>query len=1055
MLSIYKASAGSGKTHTLTREYLLMLFREHRKQHDYFKPHSRILAVTFTKKATAEMKERILKALYILSQDPIQSDFYEDLTDQLQMDVNTIQQQARELLIGILTDYNHFSVSTIDGFFQQVIRAFAMDLGLSTSYELALDGKEVMQQAVDDLFRRIRKTQQRSSKELEHNTDIVSWITEFTQQNIEGNRRWNPHDIISQFAGELLKEQLARHMSAVQSFFEDKNLLSNYKIALEQIIKQTIQTISDIQEQAKRLINDMEGLKKNAISPFYTPAKELINKGLNKTFLDVIQDPHTLYTKSKTTKLQQQEILHLYQQHLKSLYCQLAHIFEYQLVDYYTAEAIHKHLYTVGLLQDIAAQVHQTNQQTGRIPIAEINTLLHEVIDGQDAPFIYERLGQHMTHYMIDEFQDTSELQWENFRPLIQETQSHGQNNDNLIVGDVKQSIYRWRNSDWKLLEGVHKQFPGSATPPMDTNWRSAELLIQENEKMMLEYSHWVSQTIQNNEWQHLPIASAVNHIYNKDSIHQEAAHDLPGVFHLEFYEGTDEEVVQRTLDNVTQQISQLTKQEGFQYRQIALLVRRAADAELLANHLIALNIPVQSAEGMRIQSHPSVQLLVALLQHHQQPDNEVASAIIRELHPSFTDEQTTQIEEASHLPLYEQVQQYIYILDLANQCNALPYLTAFQDHIYQFTQKRVADVGAFLEYWEGKKNKATIPSSPTVDAIRILTIHSSKGLEFDVVILPFLNWDLQRHFKNDILWCTPPQQSPFNQMPLVAVSPSKRILQTHFRDNYIHETISQYIDNLNLTYVAFTRPKYRLYAYGQMYSKSEKGDLKINNIGNLLSYLYNKKEKDKQETSLLTQNDEGAYIYHKEKTDIPQPETKKQTVKTREATHVSYPIGKRLTLRSRAEDDFAIDTPLETIDLGILMHEWLSDIITWEDADPALERMLLAGRITATQQHIMQQQLQDLKTLLQREGKDCWFTQPGQVINEHDILTPTGKTQRPDRVMINGRNAVIIDYKFGQEHQKTYQEQLRNYTLSLEQMGYQVESYIVYVAHQKVDKIH
>ena len=1043
MLSIYKASAGSGKTHTLTQEYLLMLFREQKKHGDYFKPHSRILAVTFTKKATAEMKERILEALYELSKDPTKSNFYEKLHEKLHINANDIQQQARELLIGILTDYNRFSVSTIDGFFQQVIRTFAMDLGLSTSYELALDGKEVMQQAVDDLFRRIRSSQQ-------NDTDTVAWITEFTQHNIDDNRRWNPHETISQFAGELLKEQLIRYMSDVQDFFANKKQLTSYKTMLEQIMKQNEQVVTNIQQQAQSILNNIDGLKKNAVSAFYTPTKDLIEKGLSKTFLGVLDNPDTLYTKSKTTKDQQQFILSLYQQQLQPLYQQLHHAFTQQLTDYHTANAILQNLYTVGLLQEISDQVSETNKKIGRIPISQINTLLHEVIDGQETPFIYERMGQQLNHYMIDEFQDTSALQWENFRPLIEETESKG--NDNLIVGDVKQSIYRWRNSDWELLEGVHEHFPNCATPPMKTNWRSAELLIKENEELMLKYSQWVSQTITNNQWQETPLAAAIERIYNPQSIHQEAANELPGVFHLEFYEGTDDEVAQQSLEHTTQLINQLTKEEGFQLSQIALLVRRGRDAELLANHLIAHDIPVQSAEGMRIQSHASVQLLVALLQEQQDPENKVAAAIVQDCYPALSAEQAQQIQEATHLPLYEQVQQYIQILHLAEQSSALPYLTAFQDCIYQFTQKRVADVGAFLDYWENKKDKATIPSSPVVDAIRILTIHSSKGLEFDVVILPFLNWDLQRFFKNDILWCRP-KQAPFNQMPLVAISPTKKILQTHFKNDYIQEALSQYIDNLNLTYVAFTRPKYRLYAYGQMYSKNSKGELKINNIGNLLSYLYHKEGEDNT-SSQETQNEEGTFIYHQATTTIAQPKAKEPTINTREATYISSPIGNRLKLRSRAEDDFAEETPLETIDLGILMHEFLAAITTWADADNTLQRMLLEGRITAAQQVVLQQQLQELRTLLQKEGKEWWFTQPCKVLNEHDILTTTGNTQRPDRVIIHQDTAIIIDYKFGQEHKKQYQEQLRNYALLLQQMGYTTESYIVYVAQQKIEQV-
>ena len=401
-------------------------------------------------------------------------------------------------------------------------------------------------------------------------------------------------------------------------------------------------------------------------------------------------------------------------------------------------------------------------------------------------------------------------------------------------------------------------------------------------------------------------------------------------------------------------------------------------------------------------------------------------------------------------MPLYEAVQALITALELSKQAGALPYLTAFQDQVYQFTQKRVSDIASFLEYWEKKAPKATIPSSPVINAIRILTIHSSKGLEFDVVMLPFLNWDIQRTHMGEIFWCQP-QTEPFNQMPLVAVPLSSKLLKTHFKKEYINEIISQYIDNLNLTYVAFTRPKMRLYAYGQMYATTKDNKPQISKISHLLSYLY---DQVIAENSLLSQ-EENVYTYTQADADQTREPDNPQKNKTREATYISSPIGNRLILRSRAEDDFAADTPLETIDLGILMHEWLEHIHTWQDAQPAIDCMVAQGRITPTQLPIMQRQLQDLQQLLIREGKEHWFTHNCTVHNEMDILSTTGKTQRPDRIMIEGNRATIIDYKFGQEHPRTYQEQLRNYTLLFQQMGYTVEAYIVYVALQKIERIY
>ena len=1041
MLSIYKASAGSGKTHTLTREYLVMLFRDYQKRREHFMPHSRILAVTFTKKATAEMKERILKALYTLSITPEKSPFYEDLIAHFHLDTPTLQHQARQLLIAILKDYNHFSVSTIDGFFQQVIRTFALDLGLSTTYDIALDGDEVVQQAVDDIFRRIRQQQ-------EGHADIISWITAFAQHNMDENANGNLHRSISEFSKQLNKEEVKRHIGQLQDFFKNKKNIQQYQALLSNIITSIEKQITAIQQRALPLIESYEGIKQDAVSAFRKPIQELLDKGLNKTFFKVLDQPETLFTKSKTTKAQQAAILSLYEMQLQPLYQEMAHIFAEGLTDYYTATAISQYLYTVGLIQDVSDQVSMANQQIGRVPISDVNMLIHEVIDGQETPFIYERMGQYLHHYMIDEFQDTSSLQWQNFYPLICEAEGKG--GDNLIVGDVKQSIYRWRNSDWKLLNGVHSEFAHAKQPPMIDNWRSAKLLIQENEQLIGQYAQWVAQYFAHEGWnEESPLANMAMSIYHPDAIHQEAQKDYPGVFQLQFIDAKAEDLIEQTLQAVDQQLQAL-REEGWEWNNIAMLVRRGDDAELLARYLIEKGYPVESAEGMRIQSHPAVQLLVALMQHHVQPTNEVVQYAIRTLHAPFTEKQTAAINKALTMPLYEAVQGLITELELSKQAGALPYLTAFQDQVYQFTQKRVSDIASFLEYWEKKAPKATIPSSPVVNAIRILTIHSSKGLEFDVVMLPFLNWDIQRTHMGEIFWCQP-QTEPFNQMSLVAVPLSSKLLKTHFKKEYINEIISQYIDNLNLTYVAFTRPKMRLYAYGQMYATTKDNKPQISKISHLLSYLY---DQVIAENSLLSQ-EENVYTYTQADADQTREPDDPQKNKTREATYISSPIGNRLILRSRAEDDFAADTPLETIDLGILMHDWLEHIHTWQDAQPAIDCMVAQGRITPTQLPIMQQRLQDLQQLLIREGKNHWFTHSYTVHNEMDILSTTGKTQRPDRIMIDEKSATIIDYKFGQEHPRTYQEQLRNYTLLLQQMGYTVEAYIVYVALQKIERIY
>ncbi len=1030
MLHIYKASAGSGKTYTLTREYLRMLLQDYRPARDRHLPHSHILAVTFTKKATAEMKERILQSLFVLATSPEQSPYLADLQGDNGHDIRTLQQSAQALLVGILQDYTHFSVSTIDGFFQQVVRTFALELGLPTTYDLSMDGEEIVEQAVDDMYRRVRSLANREDA-------TTAWLVAMSQENIEDDKGWNAKDAVSKFAHELLREQPMRKMSAVQAFFADKTALRTYQEQLKQICDCVEQEVSSLQQQILDIVQGVEGLNTKVLSPLRKPVSQLMREGIGATLPQLVRGEATLFTKTKTTKQQQSALQALYEQRLHPLCQRFVDMFSSPAVqDYTTAEAILQKLYAMGLLQDVAGQIAQTNRKIGRVPISDINMLIHRIIDGQDAPFIYERMGQYFRHFMIDEFQDTSNLQWTNFLPLIEE--SEASQRQNLLVGDVKQSIYRWRNSDWRLLERVEREFRNTCLPAMKDNWRTAPVVVAENERLIVRYSQWVVETLkQTPEYADPQIATAIERIYAPENVHQEAQKHLPGVFQLQFFEG-DGQCQEQCLSALPPLIEQL-QGEGFALGDIALLVRTRTDASIVAHYLIDNGYRVQSADGLLVQSHSSVQLLTALLKEPYLPDDEVLQAQIHQLRPNFSDMERAMIEEARRMPLYEQVQALINALRLTEEEGALPYLTTFQDYIYQFTQNRVADVQAFLAYWERKSLKVSVPSPEASDAIRVMTIHSSKGLEFDVVILPLLTWEVMKIHTGEVLWCTP-TAAPFNQLPLVAVPCNSRLLRTHFKQEYIDEVVSQYIDNLNLTYVAFTRPKYRLYAFGAKYSENKSHKKSLNTVGQLLSYLY------EQEL-----DDEGIYRRCAEG-DL---RAKAKTIESREgvrtAQYVSSPLGERLILRSRAEDDFAADTPLSAVHLGILMHEWLSMIRVWEDAAPTLQKMQDAGTATKAQTFAMQEQLRQLQDLLAREGHTDWFEGKYQIVTERDILTPQGVIYRPDRVMTDGTRAIVIDYKFGGEHRRQYQEQVRDYISLLTQMGYQVCGYLIYNALQKI----
>ena len=1023
MLSIYNASAGSGKTFTLTREYLRMLLCDTQPTDDRRLPHSRILAVTFTKKATAEMKERILKELYIMSVSPEKSSHAEAIIQQSgeQLNMQTLQQRAQKLLIGILQDYSRFSVSTIDGFFQQVIRTFARELGLSATYDLSMDGEEMIQEAVDDIFKRIKEDNNQDRQ-------LVEWMVDFIHKNITDDHQWNPSQSIKIFSTQLLKEQLTRRMSELQRVFADKSFMRNYRAELQHLCAIKEQEVAQYLSQALTIFASEQGWQDKVVKAFQKTPEAWLLGNMGKTFFNVLEKPSCIFTKGKTTKAEQDTLISVYYSQLEPIFQALLNLCTGQSSqDYATAKEIIPHLYTLGILQDVAKQIDTNNKHIGRLPISETNLLVNQIIDGQDAPFIYERYGQYFRHYMIDEFQDTSALQWENFAPLIHE--SDGYQADNLIVGDVKQSIYRFRNSDWSLLRDIPKQFADHRSYHMTHNWRTAPIITQENEKLIQAFSEHIANNICEKYGQE-DLGTDINYIFDPETTHQEPAQSEQGYFHLQYFEGNDAD--EQTLNQLHDQLQKLQR-EGIDLKRVTLLVRYAREAACLAKFLISMGYHVQSSEGLQIGAHPLIELIINLLRQEKDQFDPIQEQYIQQTFGELTPEQKEVIIQAQQLPLYEQVQLLIDSLQLAKQEGITPYLTAFQDLIYQFTKSHVADRKSFLHYWERKGKRKTISAQPTADSIRIMTIHSSKGLEFDIVFIPFFSWELTKTHQNDILWCEP-KTAPFNQLPLVAVHPSKTLLQSHFRHEYIQEQIAQSIDNLNLTYVALTRPKYRLYIYGQIKRRTS------SNVGAEVYALYK---------HLL--DDQLTYRVPAEGEPAPLPNLDEDISHTHTAQYISEPIRQRLILRSRAEDDFAQDTPLAMVDLGILMHLWLSHIRTWEDAEPTLAKLIREGHVTEQQSIEMRQQLMKLQSLIEREDHNDWFSCHYRILAEQDIITPSGNMQRPDRVMIKDKHAILIDYKFGHEQPKSHLEQMRDYMTLLQQMGYTTEGHIIYIALQTI----
>ncbi|HLP05513.1 MAG TPA: UvrD-helicase domain-containing protein, partial [Paludibacter sp.] len=470
MLNIYRASAGSGKTHRLTKEYIHLLFDPKKER-----GHRRILAVTFTNKATDEMKTRILKELHLLAQgEP--SDYRAGLSERFKMDREAVNSHARHVLVGILHDYTSFSISTIDRFFQQVIRSFARDIGVHGGYNLELDNKQTLDQSVDNLFMDLSK---------EENKQLLQWLTSYAEERIERAESWNMRGNIMELGQEIFKENYQHKAEDTNRKLHEREFLSGYRKKLLAIQKSFEGNIKQTASQALSIMA-AHGLSHEHFSYQTTTTFEKLLKGkfeIGKRFAAYGEDVGNCYTKAVAKDLSLKSAIEAaYQNGLQACVLKIVELLNVDIVEYNSANLVLKNISTLGILSDLAMQVKNLTDEQNSMLITDSNMLLNRIIDNSDAPFVYEKTGIQIENFMIDEFQDTSTLQWKNFHPLL--ANSLSENRFNLVVGDVKQSIYRWRNSDWKLLdEQILADFRSDDLHEenLDTNWRSDRNIVEFN----------------------------------------------------------------------------------------------------------------------------------------------------------------------------------------------------------------------------------------------------------------------------------------------------------------------------------------------------------------------------------------------------------------------------------------------------------------------------------------------------------------------------------------------------------------------------------------------
>lgn len=1067
-LYVYKASAGSGKTHRLTAEYLRLLFSA-----PFAYRH--ILAVTFTNKATDEMKSRIISELANLAMGN-NSDYVALLSEEYGLNEQQVRKEARDILVRILHDYSSFSVSTIDKFFQQTMRAFTREIGLGGGYNVELDTDKVLGEAIDSMLYDL----ERSDNKL-----LLDWLIRFSEEKVENGETWNIRNDIHSLSKEIFKESYKAYSNQVQSDISDKDLMTDYKEMLFAIIHTFENTSQQIGEKALNVMSryglNPEDFKGGSRSPFFSFLK-WANGGMDEptnTFRTMADEVSNWYTAKSGAEIKS-KIEDAYPE-LNSCVCDIIGHYDNSRT-YQTAYEINRYFFTLGILGDVDKKIREYAAENNIMLISDTTELLNRIIEGNESPFIYEKVGLRINNYMIDEFQDTSGMQWQNFLPLVRD--SLGAGNRNFIVGDVKQSIYRWRNSDWKLLdEQLDKDFvnEGVSHETLDTNWRSSYNVVAFNNSVFSIGANLLQETcnkplLDTEDKRLLPFFSRITKAYNELYQHVPEKHkENEGHVKVEFID-TDEHVWQEyVLEQLPKQIEEL-QDRGYRLKDIAILVRTKKEGADVANRLLEYksnnveskyHYDIISDEALFVGNSKSIKLIIALLKYLHNPldsslkalavyeyfkyNNQLSAEDALQKYFSAKDDLPEQIidmlNRIRELPLYEMTEEIFELFRDAMEDNEQIYIQSFLDMVLDFTIRNSSDLDAFLKWWDEAGVSKTIFTPDGQDAIRIMTIHKSKGLGFNVVLLPFCNWEID-HKLTTILWCHP-QIEPFSRLHLVPVKYSQKLKNTIFDYEYFDERLHAFIDNVNVLYVAFTRAKNELIVFAPKPKKDE-----VSNISSLLWTCVN--------TSTDSLTDSRTYLdlskSMNEKTNTFEIGVGYQALRSVEKSPIeeinidglpSLAYDERVRLLLKNKYYF---TNSGQRDYGTLMHEIVSKVQTSGDIESAVEEYHISGDIT-TEQKI--EVIDLLHAYLTDPLVASWYSGNYRVLNEVSILQPKGVFSRPDRVMIKDDEVVVIDYKFGEKEDKKYIRQVKYYVDQIRKMGYEkVKGYICYIRLGKIIEI-
>ena len=1013
LLDIYKASAGSGKTYTLTHKYLSYLLDPSAAKDAY----KHILAVTFTNKATEEMKGRIVAALYDLSRG-----CGDILKGKSHAEKARLQARAKECLTAILHDYSNFQVSTIDKFFQQIFRAFARELGSFSNYRVELRDVEVLSRAVDEMLSGLDNCDPQKAAE------VFGSINAFALEQLRYRSKPAYENQIAEFAKLFLREDFK-----MKSRGYNPNPKEISRIAVkaqenvekfEKDLRSKSSDILNLVEECGLAPEDFKGRGRSGIVQVGKYADGEIKVPGNPLSDLAAGGSDNWFTK---TKGMESAIAALKAGGFDGMLSDIVALFNDRYSEYITSRIVRKNVGVMRIFGSIYSALSAYLKENNIMLLGETTQALHDMIGSSDTPFIYERVGSWIDHYLLDEFQDFSLMQWANFKPLLEQSLDNG--DGNLIVGDVKQSIYRWRDSDWNTLySGLERELAGKRLNPdtLRTNYRSDKVIVDFNNKVFYNLSNPANGFFDGDETIAKAYSDCVQDIHSKGGGHVKVA------WLSEVALDTDAQVVDEdpALLALKDEIYELDAL-GYPRNAIYVLVRTNAEAAAVAARLIADGIEVITDESLLVGSSAFVRRIIAVLKYVQNPSDKVNSLVISEM----IDFDISALDLSGN-SLYDICENIVRSVDQGLIAGEMPYLMTFMDLVLEYMRDFGSDMAGFLSWWGEFGCKQAVSAPKGANAVRIMTIHKAKGLGCPVVIMPFFSMPYKPSplFTN-YMWCNDTSTLDAGLLP---VEFSKIAGDSTFRDDYKREALNYKMDALNTAYVAFTRAKQELIVFAH---NSPRNPGVADALYKILS------AEPQWDNGVYEVGERGKYRPGSDAEAVEQLQL---------AGYNSIPMEgsgdkARLKLVYHGSDFFEEDGRHAARQRGIVLHDILSHINTASDIPAAVEAAVEAGELPAAERAATEEKMTEMLSSVAGYG---WFREGQKVINELSIIDTDGNVHRPDRVVVDGDRVTVVDYKFGLPH-NAHKTQVRCYMDMLSRMGYdKVDGYLWYASEGKIEKV-